>query len=358
MASPAAGHGDQVVLAGGRLSVPLHLDQGGLADIDHGRPRQVRGGDLPRTHSSPASLAVPGAAACALAIRPASSVMAASTCGPGSWPIRSGSGAGTCSGSRLSWTGCTIILPGRRVSCSLLPVTRVPGVKRRNQHRQVQQVRHRAQRPRPVPACAPAACSRSVHAAGTSRLDPSGSTTSNSRRPMPAHAAQHRQLHGPRTGAGPGKPHRARQRGGHRPASVTTCTRRPAAWHTAWAARAAFAASMHSAASRRSTGMPPAMLAATSSTCRSPSEHGSTPCTASAAAAKSTAATSGPGTSHRLDRDLQEILPQQPRAVRDQQLSGRLGGQPPLRPCPDRPGKVIEARSKAGSPFRRFRIRS
>ena len=40
--------------------------------------------------------------------------------------------------------------------------------------------------------------------------------------------------------------------------------------------------------------MPSAMLAATSSTCRSPSEHGSIPCTASAAAAKSTAATSRP----------------------------------------------------------------
>src|SRR5207237_1131241 len=56
-------------------------------------------------------------------------------------------------------------------------------------------------------------------------------------------------------------------------------------------ALAAFTASMHRAASRRSTGMPSAMLAATSRTCRSPSEHGSTPCTASAAAAKSTAAT-------------------------------------------------------------------
>src|SRR5580704_4619049 len=89
----------------------------------------------------------------------------------------------------------------------------------------------------------------------------------------------------------PGKPHRARQHGGHRPASATTCTRRPAAWHTARAARVAPAASMHSAASRRSTGMPSAMLAATSSTCRSPSEHGRTPCTASAAAAKSIAAT-------------------------------------------------------------------
>ena len=37
--------------------------------------------------------------------------------------------------------------------------------------------------------------------------------------------------------------------------------------------------------------MPSAMLAATNSTCRSPSEHASVPCTAAAAAAKSTAAT-------------------------------------------------------------------
>ncbi len=51
-----------------------------------------------------------------------------------------------------------------------------------------------------------------------------------------------------------------------------------------------------------------------------------------------------------LDRDLQEVLPQQPRAVRDQQLSGRLGGQPALRPRADRLGEVIEAGSKAGSP--------
>jgi hypothetical protein len=51
-----------------------------------------------------------------------------------------------------------------------------------------------------------------------------------------------------------------------------------------------------------------------------------------------------------LDRDLQEILPQQPRPVRDQQLSRRLRGQPALRPRPDRLGEVIEARSKAGSP--------
>ncbi len=51
-----------------------------------------------------------------------------------------------------------------------------------------------------------------------------------------------------------------------------------------------------------------------------------------------------------LDRDLQEILPQQPRPVRDQQLSSRLGGKPALRPRAYRIGEVIEARSKAGSP--------
>ncbi len=50
-----------------------------------------------------------------------------------------------------------------------------------------------------------------------------------------------------------------------------------------------------------------------------------------------------------LDRDLQEILPQQPALVRDQQLSSRLRGQPALRPRADRLSKVLEARSKAGS---------
>jgi hypothetical protein len=43
--------------------------------------------------------------------------------------------------------------------------------------------------------------------------------------------------------------------------------------------------------------------------------------------------------------------------VRDQQLSGRLGGQPALRPRPDRLGEVIEARSKAGNPSTRLIIR-
>jgi hypothetical protein len=52
-----------------------------------------------------------------------------------------------------------------------------------------------------------------------------------------------------------------------------------------------------------------------------------------------------------LDRDLQEVLAQQPALVRDQQLSGGLGGQPAFRPRPDRLGEVIEARSKAGSPL-------
>ena len=59
-----------------------------------------------------------------------------------------------------------------------------------------------------------------------------------------------------------------------------------------------------------------------------------------------------------LDRDLQEVLAQQPALVRDQQFSGRLRGQPALRPRPDRLGEVIEARSKAGGPSGRLTIRS
>ena len=72
------------------------------------------------------------------------------------------------------------------------------------------------------------ACSRSVHAAGISRLVPSGSTTSNSSRAVPAHAAQHRAAAGPRSGCR-GRVSRTvpGSHGGHRPASVTTCTRRP-----------------------------------------------------------------------------------------------------------------------------------
>ena len=49
-----------------------------------------------------------------------------------------------------------------------------------------------------------------------------------------------------------------------------------------------------------------------------------------------------------LDRDLQEVLPQQPALVRDQQLGGRLGGQPALRPRPDRLGEVLDTGSKSG----------
>ena len=59
-----------------------------------------------------------------------------------------------------------------------------------------------------------------------------------------------------------------------------------------------------------------------------------------------------------LDRDLQEILPLQPGPVRDQQLSGRLGGQPAFRPRPDRLREVIEARSKAGIPSGRLTTKS
>jgi hypothetical protein len=48
------GPADQVVLAGGGLAVAVDLDQGGLADIHHRGPAQVRGGDLGLTHRRPA----------------------------------------------------------------------------------------------------------------------------------------------------------------------------------------------------------------------------------------------------------------------------------------------------------------
>jgi hypothetical protein len=51
-----------------------------------------------------------------------------------------------------------------------------------------------------------------------------------------------------------------------------------------------------------------------------------------------------------LDGGLQEVLPLQPRPMRDQQPSGRLRGQPALRPRTYRISEVIEARSKSGSP--------
>ena len=91
--------------------------------------------------------------------------------------------------------------------------------------------------------------------AGISRLLPSGSTSISSRRPR-AHPAQHAQVTALQRMPGLGDDHRGRQRGPHRHVSVTTCTRHPAAWQIARAARAALTASMHSAASRRSTGMP------------------------------------------------------------------------------------------------------
>ena len=47
------GSGDQVVLAGGGLPVALHLEEGGLADIHHRGPPQLRGGDLEVTHHRP-----------------------------------------------------------------------------------------------------------------------------------------------------------------------------------------------------------------------------------------------------------------------------------------------------------------
>src|SRR5690348_10739222 len=87
-------------------------------------------------------------------------MIAAVTCDPGSRASRSGGGAGTWSGSRLSWTGCTIVLLGRWLSCSLLVLIPVTGGKRRNQHRRSQQVSHRPQCPRAPATVTCAAISR------------------------------------------------------------------------------------------------------------------------------------------------------------------------------------------------------
>src|SRR2546430_14640490 len=87
-------------------------------------------------------------------------MIAAVTCDPGSWASRSGGGAGTWSGSRLSWTGCTIVLLGRWLSCSLLVLIPVTGGKRRNQHRRSQQVSNRPQCPRALAAVTCATSSR------------------------------------------------------------------------------------------------------------------------------------------------------------------------------------------------------
>lgn len=157
-----------------------------------------------------------------------------------------------------------MILPGRRVSCSLLPAAGTAGGKSRNQHGQAQQVRCPAQRPRAETRV------RAVVPAGLLRRDQPlaavGQFEHQLQAAESAHPAQHTQVTALQRVPGLGDDHRGRQRGPHRHVSVTTCTRRPAAWQIAWAARAALTASMHSAASRKSTGMPPAMLAATSST--------------------------------------------------------------------------------------------
>ena len=171
----------------------------------------------------------------------------------------------------------------------LLPVTRAENAETSTD------AASRSPPPRASPRCRlpPSPAAGSVQAGPLRRDQPLAAIGQHHQQlqpPVPAHPAQHPQflpvqrVTRPRT---PPCPAARRSPACLRP----TCTRHPAAWHTARAARAAFTASMHRAASRRSTGMPSAMLAATSTTCRSPSEHGSIPCTALAAAAKSTAAT-------------------------------------------------------------------
>ena len=85
-----------------------------------------------------------------------------------------------------------------------------------------------------------------VHATRTSDLLPSGSTSSSSsracRRILPSTRSSR-----PYSGRRMRVITVVRQRGGNRPVSITICTRAPAAWHTAYAARRALTASMHRA---------------------------------------------------------------------------------------------------------------
>lgn len=65
--------------------------------------------------------------------------------GAGSWLARSIGGAGTWSGSRLSCVGCTVVLLGRWLPCSLLRDLNHAGDKLRNHLPDVQEVTHRRQ---------------------------------------------------------------------------------------------------------------------------------------------------------------------------------------------------------------------
>ena len=282
-------------------------------------------------------------------------MIAAVTCDPGSRASRSGGGAGTWSGSRLSWTGCTIILPGRRFSCSLLPFVLATGVQRGNQHGQTQQVRRCAQRPRA--AAAARGCVGPRH-----RDQPLGAIRQDHQQlacPVPAHAAQHRQQLAFEGMPWPGDPH-----GVHRrpcpPASRAPRSPQPAVCNTAAAASAALPASRPVTASRRSTGTPAAKLAAICSPC---------PPLPGRARQRTRLQRVGhrrkvdrrhhqaAGIRGKFDRDSREILAGKPRTVPDQQLNGRLQAQQALRPRPQPGREVIEARSKAGVPLTRFRIR-
>ena len=93
------GPADQVILAGGRLGVPLHLDQGGLADIDHGRSGEVEAVILP--DSLIAVLRSRGGPGC-LHDQAGQQHQCRFHLPAGRCPVRAGGGAGTWSGSRLS----------------------------------------------------------------------------------------------------------------------------------------------------------------------------------------------------------------------------------------------------------------
>ena len=114
-------------------------------------------------------------------------------------------------------------------------------------------------------------------------------------------------------------------------------------------------------ASRKSTGMPSAMLAAISRSCRSPDEHGNTP----APALRPPPRNPPPPTARpvntcraRPESDVTEVPAPQPllddRSTAPQPLANTTGPRP--RPQPGR--KVLETGSKSGGRFRRFRMRS
>src|SRR5260370_7825890 len=100
-----------------------------------------------------------------------------------------------------------VVLLARWLPCSLLPAICATGGKARNQHRQVQQVRHRPQRRRPV-AAVPGRLGLQVSPGRRDQpLGPVRQHHQQLRPAMPPHAAQHRQLPAVERVPCPGNPH-------------------------------------------------------------------------------------------------------------------------------------------------------